>query len=772
MQTSEGGIEPSVTRARSRAIGLGGIAAIGAFTYMVLLGGTHASEVNTLLAAISGLVAAPMIAFYIWRIELADRLDRLVLTAIILFIVSCALSLLPRQSFEPALAAIAFGAALFVARGVLARVAAARALVWAILGLSAGITVLTAARWGVYLVEWMSLADWRTIPALNMELPSIPWGHRHDLALLIVMLYPAWWVGRPSRPRRFAAVIVGAVVAALVVIDGSRMLWFAIVAAAAASAAVAMRRRPGVVFSSARRVGLAALLLIGIAGVALLASGVGGSLLDRLTNFESVGWRTAMWQALVDWWLAHPLAGGGPGSFPWLLQGTAYFDTSSFAPRHPDSAPIQLLAEAGLLGMAALVVLLAAIVPALVRARAAAPAFALVAFATASLGSNPTDFAFMVIVAIAWVAYALPRPSAAATSAGSAGSRARRASLVLRSSVAVGAIGVAAVWGMTLGAAAAYEDARHDISRGDTNASIEALDRAEALDPGMGLYPRQSATLQLSLGRPGAALPELQHALRLNPLDDLAWRTLALAHDAIADDAEADAAIRQALDRQRSDPANLLLAALWEADRGSLSLAQDLVAETIQAWPEVIYSATWDSYMSATGLETEALVANAADRWISGRPQPELTADQGLWLTVIAGREESVDRALKESGHSSTVGSAAVSLLRCEAATEILDGASPADLRNVTYWLLRIRDASLTGVDASQVRDMAELMRRRRIGDHSESMNPLDENSPRGLSSDQRGYRRSAIAWDSYPPALPSPLDGMAQWLRGSDCDR
>ena len=306
---------------------------------MVLLGGTHAGEVNTMLAAISGLVAAPIIGLYIWRIELADRIDRLILTAIILFVVSCAFSLLLRQSLEPALAAVAYGAALFVARGVLAREAARRAFVWALIGLSAGLTALTAARWGVYLVEWMSLADWRTVPALNMELPSIPWGHRHDLALLLVMLYPAWWVVRPSRARRAAALVVGAVVAALVVIDGSRMLWFAIVVATAASAAVAMRGRPGVMFPNGRRVGLAALLTVGIAGVALLASGMGGSLLQRLTNFESVGWRTAMWEALVDWWLAHPLAGGGPGSFAWLLQGTGYFDTSSFAPRHPDSAP-------------------------------------------------------------------------------------------------------------------------------------------------------------------------------------------------------------------------------------------------------------------------------------------------------------------------------------------------------------------------------------------------------------------------------------------------
>ena len=288
----------------------------------------------------------------------------------------------------------------------------------------------------------------------------------------------------------------------------------------------------------------------------------------------------------------------------------------------------------------------------------------------------------------------------------------------------------------------------------------------------MALYARQSGTLKLSLGRAAAALPELQRAVRLNPLDDLAWRSLALAHEALGDVAQADAAIRQALDRQRSDPANLLLAAFWEAERGSKSVAQDLVAETIQAWPEVIYSETWDSYLSATGLETEALVAIAADRWISGRPQPELAADQGLWLTVIAGQEESVDRALKESGYSNTVGAAMVRLLRCEPATRILDDASAADLRSETYWLLRIRDASLTGADGSDAREMAELMRRRPIGDDGESINPLHENSPRGLSGDQRGYRRAAVAWPPYPPTLPLPFDGKAQWLSGASCDR
>ena len=78
-------------------------------------------------------------------------------------------------------------------------------------------------------------------------------------------------------------------------------------------------------------------------------------------------------------------------------------------------------------------------------------------------------------------------------------------------------------------------DARHDISRGDTGASIEALDRAEALDPGMASTRARAGRQSSVSDDPAAALPELQRAVRLNPLDDLAWRTLALAHEALGD---------------------------------------------------------------------------------------------------------------------------------------------------------------------------------------------------------------------------------------------
>ena len=88
--------------------------------------------------------------------------------------------------------ALVYAALLFVGRDLLVRPAARSALVWVLIGLSAALTLLTAVRWAAFLGEWIALAGWRTLPPLNMELPSIPWGHRHDLTLVLVMLYPAW----------------------------------------------------------------------------------------------------------------------------------------------------------------------------------------------------------------------------------------------------------------------------------------------------------------------------------------------------------------------------------------------------------------------------------------------------------------------------------------------------------------------------------------------------------------------------------------------------
>ena len=121
--------------------------------------------------------------------------------------------------------------------------------------------------------------------------------------------------------------------------------------------------------------------------------------------------RLARWESLTDAWLAKPVAGYGPGSFPWILQQTAYFDTNAWAPRHPDSLIFQLLPEAGLLGAAALLVVAVTVVPKIIRGPSRAASWVVIIFALAGLGANPTDFGFLVAMAIVWVAFAIPRAS-------------------------------------------------------------------------------------------------------------------------------------------------------------------------------------------------------------------------------------------------------------------------------------------------------------------------------------------------------------------------
>ena len=94
----------------------------------------------------------------------------------------------------------------------------------------------------------------------------------------------------------------------------------------------------------------------------LVLTGVGGIVLHRLATIGTIEMRLAIWEGALTAWSAHPITGGGPGTFPFLLQPTGYFDASSYAPPHADNLYVQALAELGLLGVGALAVLAAIVV--------------------------------------------------------------------------------------------------------------------------------------------------------------------------------------------------------------------------------------------------------------------------------------------------------------------------------------------------------------------------------------------------------------------------
>ena len=724
-----------------------------ALTYVVLLGGTALGEIGTTLRVINAAISGVVIAWYLLRAPGdTDLVDRGILIALLLFLAACLGSLFPRQSLDAALSALTYAAAFYVARRRLADPRTRQGLVYVFIGLSCLLTLAAAVRWVVPMVEWWAAVGWRVAPPMNLELAAHPWGHRHDLTLIVAMLYPAWWLGRPAAIRRVAAVVFGILGALVVLLDGSRTVWLALALATGIVLAPPAVRRWRQGWLTARTAGAGVVIAV----VLLTITGIGAALAQRAFSLTSLDWRVAMWGPLVDLWSSRPITGSGPGSFAWVLQQTSYFDTNSWAPRHPDNAAVQMLAEGGLLGIAALAVVVIALLPAVLRSSSRAAKWAVFTFGLATLGANPTDFAFLVVNAVAWTAYALPRATAA---------REPSSRVPLLRMAAVSGLGlIALAYGMTILGSFRYEDARAAIREGRGSDAVAALDDAVGLDPGMALYPRQRGAQHLLAGEPDRAVRDLELATRLNPSDDLAWRNLAMALDAVGDDEASRTAIDRAIRAQRSDPTNLLLRAAFDVAGGDDDAALDTLSEVVQAWPAIVFSPQWERVLPAS-VETADVVGRAMERWKADARMPVLPSDQGLWLVAMTGRSDLEEDAIERSVFDPTMARAHLLAVGCDPASEeVLDSLPPAAAQSPTYWHLRYRSSLLRVQPDEHVARIAALMHAPIRSDTvAEPLNPLDENGQ--LSADVWGYRRPPIHWPDATIMVPSPTAGATRWF-------
>jgi tetratricopeptide (TPR) repeat protein/O-antigen ligase len=737
------------------------LAGLVALMYFVLLGEAGQRDLSPVIRVINAVAAGTLILTYLLVApRRADRADRGVLLALLLFAAAAVLADFPRQALDALLGALLYAAAFFVGRSLLGLEDGRTAFISCLVVLSAIFTFFTASRWLLSAIEWWSLTNWTVFPPLSMEFAAVPWGHRHDLTLLIVMLYPSWWLGRVSPLRAAMATVTGVLTLLIVFLDGSRNLWLAIgVASAVLGVIFGMRQ-----FRADRTRTLGALVALAVGVAALAVTGVLGLVVERAFNTASVGFRWAMWGPLTEAWMSDPIAGSGPGSFPWVLQLTDYFQTNSFAPRHPDSAIFQLLVEGGLLGLASVIVLLATLLPAIYRGRSRAALWALTVFGLAGLAANPTDFGFLVAIAIGWAAFAVPRTPEPweASDAGvpAEPARTRRASRM----ITLALFGIVAVgWSATAVADLSYGLARSAIASGRMTEAEERLRLAMSLDPGLALYPRQLGALQLLLDRPALALQSLERAVAANPSDDLAWRVLALASETSGDLEAAGAALERSLQTQRSDPTNLLVAASSTRGSDEDEAHVELLAEIVQAWPEIVAAPGWAEFLPPA-VETRDLVNRALDRWLGGAPSPEPDHLQSLALAVMAGRTDLAEELATETLGPS-LGAVYVSVMDCRSdAAMLLDKASDADRRSNLYWLLAVRQAALDDrVDERALR-ILEIMSGAPFPPSGglAALNPLDENGY-GYSADLWGYRRVPIFWPDYR-MLPSVESGVARW--------
>ncbi len=725
-----------------------------ALAYFVLLGGTPIGEQLGVLRIINSVIGATFVVLYIRRLpRRADAIDLIILAAFLLVTVTAVASPFPRQAVDALLAMLAYAAVFYVARDLIARPAIKQVLVWTLRLLSAAITVYVAIRYLPSYVEWLELTEGSVTPPLGLPMVARPWGHAYDLTTLAVMLLPSWMIGPRTRMRIGIAVALGSLLALIVFLLGSRAQWLAIAVASVALLSMPVARLLPRLRPRGRWIAGASVVV-----TAGLVVAFGGPILERLLTPATVVQRVEMWSGLVDAWAQRPIFGFGPGTFPWVLQQTTYFDTNSIHPRHPDNAFFQLLAEGGMLGMTAAGLVVGTLGWRLLRARAVLASWPILVFLVNAAGANPTDFSYLIIIVSLWAVIGLPRRP----STGSSGSR----KVVLRPAFTGAMLVIAIPLSSTLVAGLAFDAGARDVYDGHLEAARADFTLAIALDPSMALYVRQRGITNLLEARHDAAIADLQRATAINPNDDLGWRALAIALRADGRSDEARDALDETLDLQRSDKSNLLLRVAWQAQDGDIEGLRQTLAEVVLAWPTVVGAPGWDK-VSGGNVEPRNAVELALDRWERGQSTPEPLRGQLSTLALLGERPELLSQGATVDHLPRLLANAAAAVTWCEPdATDLLESMPSEERRISTYWALRVQNAAERQEEDPDALTLFRLSTFKNPSPESASLllNPLRENNERG-SVDSWGYDRVVVRWDSSPIMLPSPDAGSDRLL-------
>ena len=329
--------------------------------YFSLVGGTGPGELVPVLRLVNSAVGIGLIVLWLRAAPgRSDALDRWVLAALLLYLVSAVLAKSPHAALEAAMATTAYAALFFVMRTAMSDPGTrSRTALW--LGLTG--VVVAAAYVAIWLMVWSGWlgAGQPTSTLFYLPLPGGPYGFKHNVALVCGLLIPFLWISSSGVPGRVQRVIGIGVLVPVLIMAGSRALWVGAVLATLAAVGMrlaARRRLPGL---NRRWWLVAAAGLVALGAVAWLAPDMARAIADRLGNLLTLSARADLWAASVTEWRTSVLTGVGPGGWPIWLPTTGYFDITAFSPRHPDSLLFQLLAEIGLAGVAAVLLIAAGV---------------------------------------------------------------------------------------------------------------------------------------------------------------------------------------------------------------------------------------------------------------------------------------------------------------------------------------------------------------------------------------------------------------------------
>jgi tetratricopeptide (TPR) repeat protein len=646
------------------------------------------------------------------------------------------------MSFEAATSVTASIAAFGIARGELVSMRAERAMitVLALCGLVLGLVLL--ATWIPYWLEW-----WRgtgTLPPLDLPLQPGPYRHYHIAAMLLALLLPASLQARVRRGIGPIAVLAAIAALGVVFMSGSRTAWLALLAVGLAAVVLRLRLRLSVV------AGFAA-----IAGAVLAVLAFSGALATftaRLLNTYTLALRAETWSSALGIWLERPLTGWGPSSF------AAVFRFNEDLPIYPDpgghahNLVVQVLLEAGAVGLVALVIGVFGLAIGIWRHpnRSSYAVAGIALFGLMSLVDLPGNFPMVLAVGICWAALAAPRASETQLAAAAHRNRAWTVPV----SGALGAMIVAAVASSLL-AWAAFDEARFRLGYGDLPAARRALDRAVALDPSMALYWRERGTRAAEAGDRRQAQSDLEHALRLNGGDATTLRVIAtLAIDAGRPE-DAIHVAQQAVEQRGTQLENQLTLAWAATQAGDGELANRALADALAWNPWVAAAPTWaETY----ALPTDTALRQAAASW-AAEPDARQRSWEATWLRAMTGAEPL-------AGLSPTL-AAIDATIRCDPprAAELLAEAGTT-ANDFTGLVARLMLSSLTN-DAEAFRAALDVsvLRRSEV-----AVLAGTDPGPASPVSDYEGdiglYRRIPLPPAEVGSELPTRAEGFAAWLQ------
>ncbi len=513
-----------------------------------------------LLLHVGALVAVAAMLFLAVRgLELPrTRLDLPILLLLAAFGLATLLAQNHGLSLRSLAAILASAAMLPVALVVLRHRPALTAMLAAvpILLLSAG----TLAAMLVRRAEWIVVGG-PGLPPIRLGHEGTPFGSVAVPPFVILGVLPLTFLIAEPRVRRWVQVGLLVVGVPLTLLSGSRSAWLAVAGAAAVLALPSIRRvRPPRQWTP-RVVGLTLLgLLAGAAALAIIA--------PRLTAVTSLIYRGYLWRDTLAAWAPHAFTGIGPGSMPWARQAAA--PALSFPVRQPHSHDILLgiLGDAGVVGVAAALLLLVVFVmvagPWRTRTPAGRSAFAVLSgFAVSSLFEDLTFLPGFNLLLLLLVALVL-------ADAGAVTWRGLRLKWPL--TVGGGVAAAALVVVMLAGDAAAvdYRFGADAASNQDWAASEAWFADAVALDPWHPSGPKSLSVAADMAGDDATARVAAERATKLNAGDGPSWTNLAILCLETGDDACASHAAHRAVDT----------ASLFGIELANAALVLDRLGET------------------------------------------------------------------------------------------------------------------------------------------------------------------------------------------------